>query len=576
MNFCIYCRFELNGNERFCPSCGKNLQNIHIKVPQKNNSSISLSSSDSDLSASILESTSISQSIYNSLKDSELESLKKSLIQSNEKSLSLFMQKSLEASQNASRSEVVSTSASISTSILNSAETEKNIKNSQSKSQSLSISESIKNSKSISLQDSIRKEVGESIRESLSLASSEFEKNSNSKTSEKAISSLSLTHNSPVKKSSDTRNLDEKTRIYLGRRTSGAGKPIYWEYGNPQLANKHMLVTGKSGQGKTYFMQTLLLELSKKNVSSLVIDYTDSYLPGELDKKFVEKMGSKLEEIIVVQTKLPINPFKIQSRTISKLELTEQPQDMVDRVIEVIDFIFKLGVQQKALARRIMLAGYTEEPNNYTFTKFKENLLQTSDGEKVYNRLSVLLDRDPFTYEKEFDWSTYFNYEGKVTVIQMVQFQRQLQNVMTEFLLWDIFNHSQASDDGALYPVFLDEIQNLNFSPSSPVVKILREGRKFGWSGIFATQAMSSIKGEVDALYNAAEQIHFLPPEDQVSSLASYIASKPNDKAVFSSRLRSLKKGQCLVCGQIYDPNFDANNLYKTERIISIDSIENR
>lgn len=37
-------------------------------------------------------------------------------------------------------------------------------------------------------------------------------------------------------------------------------------------------------------------------------------------------------------------------------------------------------------------------------------------------------------------------------------------------------------------PIILDEVQNLNFGSSSPAVKVLREGRKFGLTGIFATQ----------------------------------------------------------------------------------------
>ena len=57
----------------------------------------------------------------------------------------------------------------------------------------------------------------------------------------------------------------------------------------------------------------------------------------------------------------------------------------------------------------------------------------------------------------------------------MVQYQRQIQNTMIEFLLWDLFYHSQTKKDGTIYPIFLDEIQNLNFSSSSPTVKILEK-----------------------------------------------------------------------------------------------------
>ena len=63
-------------------------------------------------------------------------------------------------------------------------------------------------------------------------------------------------------------------------------------------------------------------------------------------------------------------------------------------------------------------------------------------------------------------------------------------------------------------------MQNLNHKESSPTTKILREGRKFGWSSWLATQSISSIKnngGDISMLFNAAEQIHFAPPEDQIT-----------------------------------------------------------
>lgn len=594
MNFCIFCGNKLIGNEVFCPKCGKRLDNIHIEVPVKKLIQDELK----DIKKSSLNEEKEFVNEKNTLKDKtknhtvkEIQNITRdSSIEDKEMSVLTYEREIVENPQNVAIKR-------------DNFETENHIVEEK---QSIAKDNSVKNndiSVSPDKQEKVEKLQNTTIKENkdevkdyvVKKGQNTVESTSNRKGSiqtsrDDKISTFSnikndkpknidkvdnLMVNSSIKKSSDTGRLSANTRIYLGKRLTG-NKKIYWEYGNPQLPNKHMLVTGKSGQGKTYFLQTIMWELSKNKVSSLVIDYTDSYLNNELDDDFKNKMGKKLKEVIVYQEKLPINPFKIQKRFLPGLVLTETPEDMVDRIIEVLDFIFHLGIQQKSLARRVMLKGYKNNPTDYTLTQFKEQLLETNSGENVYSRMSVLLDRDPFTYQSSFDWSKVFNYEGTVTILQMVQYQRQIQNTMIEFLLWDLFYHSQTKKDGTIYPIFLDEIQNLNFSSSSPTVKILREGRKFGWSGIFATQAMSSIKGEVDALYNAAEQIHFLPPEDQVSSLAGYIAPNAKEKNIFEARLTRLKKGQCIMSGPILDTDLDTKNLINTNKMISIDSFENR
>lgn len=594
MNFCIFCGNKLIGNEVFCPKCGKRLDNIYIEVPVKKLIQDELK----DIKKSSLNEEKEFVNEKNTLKDKtknhtvkEIQNITRdSSIEDKEMSVLTDEREIVENPQNIAikrdnfetKNHIVEEKQSIA-------------KDNSVKNNDISVLPD-KQEKVEKLQNTTIKENKDEVKDYVvkkgqnTVESTSNRKGSIQTSRDDKISTFSnikndkpknidkvdnLMMNSSIKKSSDTGRLSANTRIYLGKRLTG-NKKIYWEYGNPQLPNKHMLVTGKSGQGKTYFLQTIMWELSKNKVSSLVIDYTDSYLNNELDDDFKNKMGKKLKEVIVYQEKLPINPFKIQKRFFPGLVLTETPEDMVDRIIEVLDFIFHLGIQQKSLARRVMLKGYKNNPTDYTLTQFKEQLLETNSGENVYSRMSVLLDRDPFTYQSSFDWSKVFNYEGTVTILQMVQYQRQIQNTMIEFLLWDLFYHSQTKKDGTIYPIFLDEIQNLNFSSSSPTVKILREGRKFGWSGIFATQAMSSIKGEVDALYNAAEQIHFLPPEDQVSSLAGYIAPNAKEKNIFEARLTRLKKGQCIMSGPILDTDLDTKNLINTNKMISIDSFENR
>ena len=53
-------------------------------------------------------------------------------------------------------------------------------------------------------------------------------------------------------------------RILIG--TDKYNHQVFWEYGNRALANRHLLITGTSRQGKTYSIQTMLFEISKHKV----------------------------------------------------------------------------------------------------------------------------------------------------------------------------------------------------------------------------------------------------------------------------------------------------------------------
>ena len=91
--------------------------------------------------------------------------------------------------------------------------------------------------------------------------------------------------------------VDENERVLIGK--DKMGSEVYWEYGNPQLANRHMLITGTSGQGKTYSIQTMLYELSKYRVSAMVFDYTEGFRLDQLEKEFLNKMGDKVKQHVI-------------------------------------------------------------------------------------------------------------------------------------------------------------------------------------------------------------------------------------------------------------------------------------
>src|SRR5699024_11946276 len=74
------------------------------------------------------------------------------------------------------------------------------------------------------------------------------------------------------------------------------------------------------------------------------------------------------------------------------------------------------------------------------------------------------------------DWSSdvcssdlYFSGTGQISIFQLKGYPNDIQQAITEFLLWDLYNYSTRSGNKNIaLPVLLDEMQNLNHKNNSP------------------------------------------------------------------------------------------------------------
>lgn len=349
-------------------------------------------------------------------------------------------------------------------------------------------------------------------------------------------------------------------RIKIGK-AANSNRDIYWEFGNPSLANRHLLISGGSGQGKTYFMQCLLLEKAKLGLSSIVIDYTEGFLPNQLEPEFVEYLGDKLKQKVVISEKLPINPFQRNIRNIGGIEFPESNTDIAERVKSVFSSVYKsLGIQQQNAIYEAVQEGMDQYGDLMDFKKLK-NLLEdagTTYAKTALSQIRPLIDRDLFDFTHSVNWKEIAEADGEVFIIQLTLFPRDVQLVITEFVLWDIWNYSvRYGNKNHPLPVLMDEAQNLDHTEKSPSARILTEGRKFGWSGWYATQFLKSQLGadELARLQNAAEKVYFLPPEQELSNIAASLSKDNSEKKIWESKLSNLKKGQCIVHSPILKEN---------------------
>ena len=126
-------------------------------------------------------------------------------------------------------------------------------------------------------------------------------------------------------------------------------KAIHWEFEHGSLSNRHLVIGGRSGQGKTYFIQSLLKDLSKTNQSAVVIDYSSSYTRKQLEPVFIEEMGDRLRERVVYHEGFPLNPFLLRQKEVAGIVGKEKPTEAARRVVDVFSSVYSsFGAQQKS------------------------------------------------------------------------------------------------------------------------------------------------------------------------------------------------------------------------------------
>lgn len=338
-------------------------------------------------------------------------------------------------------------------------------------------------------------------------------------------------------------------RILIGK--DRTGNDVYWEYGHKGLSNRHLLITGTSGQGKTYGIQSMLYELSKANVSMVVFDYTEGFRKEQLEPKFLAKMKDRLESKIIYFTGVPINPFQRHEIEVAGMKAPEKISDVAQRIASTLTHVYSFGDQQFAAIYEACCSGLQKYGDNMSMRHLKSELNDSTNksAKTVVSKMTPFLDSVEFSDER-CDWEDIlYNETGKLTIIQLTNFVREIQVLITEFMLWDMWHYTKKNGrKDRPFAVVLDEAQNLSHADNSPSGMILTEGRKFGWSAWYATQSLKVLNNdEVTRLLQSAFKLYFKPTDDEIVSMAKQL--NPSDANEWKASLSSLKKGECIVVG---------------------------
>ena len=299
------------------------------------------------------------------------------------------------------------------------------------------------------------------------------------------------------------------------------------------------------------------MEAALQGVSSVVFDYTGGFANSKLDPVFKQALGEKIHQRVVLKDKIPVNPFiKHEIQIDEDIFIPEENAHVADKIAEIFKSVYSLGDQQRSAVYSAVLSGLKIYGDKMSFPIMVQELenIGTNYAKTVISKIQAFSDFNPFSSGEAFDWTDIRDSDGMVYVFQLAGYGREIQVLLTELLLWDIWSFCvKNGDESKPFVLVMDEAQNLSHGEKSPSAKILTEGRKFGLSGWYATQFMKPqlTDDEIQRLQQAGQKLYFCPPDDGVLTVARNIDITSAGAKEWSEKLKRLKKGECVTCGNM-------------------------
>lgn len=319
------------------------------------------------------------------------------------------------------------------------------------------------------------------------------------------------------------------------------GEPVIWSY--TKLSTCHLMITGKSGYGKTTFISKVIKKLNTIDEKILILEFSQSYINND-----------ELKDISnVYKDKLPVNPFVIRKN--------ETKEAHINRIVRSISQCFKLIEIDSNRLNKIISEAYISENSKLDLNKLK--LIVPISLTKAINFIvNVYENSEPIT------WSE-LNTEKNMSIISIDNTWADYE-VITEFLLQDLYDYKQKFDKSRLFLV-VDEIQNLINNKSSSIITILSQGRDKGIGLIMSTQSFKTIPTKYRSMFLQSGLNVFFQPEIVAIEMISKLIYADSTIDRVAELMKRLEKGESVVYGSFENENGDI----ESDKIIYVSSRKN-
>lgn len=311
--------------------------------------------------------------------------------------------------------------------------------------------------------------------------------------------------------------------------------------------NANVLITGRSGQGKTFFCYRMIEEEFERGKSILILDYSGSYSEAEMVRN-----SFKYREYTVVH-----NPcFENSHWLFSGRDCEKAVTDAVIQILGIRSY-YQIELLYEAADLLRAYGGHWSVPGIMEMLQYILDC-ENSEEMKNANRINSIgnLQTKLRSYSEIDKLAVSDNHftatdnKLRIEIWQLSDFQELHKQFLTELLaqlLWKEIRGGNGSKN-RFDVIVCDEFQFMRLKTGTALTGILREGRKFNFSGIFSTQFISGYsKPEKETLMQAGTMMLFRPTDNDLRNTAQLINS--NEVKVWQQLLNHLAIGQAVLKG---------------------------
>ncbi|MFH1394056.1 MAG: ATP-binding protein [Candidatus Micrarchaeota archaeon] len=347
---------------------------------------------------------------------------------------------------------------------------------------------------------------------------------------------------------------DPTNSIYVGR-TRIFNVPFYWTFEN--VANPHIAVVGISGSGKSYFIKTFLLRAAYVwNTNALIIDWAGEY------KDWVRETGGKVIglgrgsylNLLDLGGMKPYDRIKQIMRTLELLtDIQNYPEQkrLTEQAIEkaYIEAKYRMdareqkdelgkGLSPPTLKDVVRVLSEQASMGTYEFPAELENAIYrlrhfTKPGEDFFAQQStVRLDAIISSGLVDLDLAGLpdetYRALAALTILQFIKERMRLAG-------W-------AETKGIRLLIVLDEAWKIAKEDNSDAVMIVREGRKYNFGMIIASQNPTDIS---ETIFSNVGTTFVL--KVKFERFLDYLQGSLNFSDYMRDEISRLGVGQCAV-----------------------------
>lgn len=345
----------------------------------------------------------------------------------------------------------------------------------------------------------------------------------------------------------------------VGRR----GQPLYWDPFSNTGGNYNTAVIGKSGSGKSVFMQELVTSLRGTGCKTFVIDDGRSFMNTCL------LQGGKFIYFAPDQN-ICINPFSLLSDKDDAEDIVEDV-NLISNIIKTMCFSigqaddFQSGVINNAVLEIIKTKG-----RHATITDIRNYLTQQKD-ERIQD-LAVMLGKfsKDGQYEKYFEGECNIELDNNFITFEMAELKdkKDLQGVVLLVLMFIISKQMYYGDRKQKTALMIDEAWDLlqgGGAYGAFIEGFARRCRKYGGTLITGTQSVDDYyknAGAKAALDNSDWVLLLSQKPEAIESL------KQSKKVIMDNTKERLLKSLKMVSGQYSEIMVTNSDGYFVGRLI--------